>query len=198
MFYTYQYLILINIPSSCINKEMNNKNILFILGCSCLVTAILLLSTNSNIAFSQQQQVQTSSQPHDSVTVLMEGKTIPGRNFIHLYDSTPSSIASGHVAAHLPCDGSGEATVKVVGGIAPDVEPLNMTLVDQMSTLGNICMYHVDIPQQNATAITDIALLNPVEQSVLLPAATSVVIHVSEFAAAAAAGGEGEHAAAGH
>jgi hypothetical protein len=173
---------------------MNNKNILSILGCSCLVTAILLLSTNSNIAFSQQQQVQTS-QPHDSVTVLMKGKTIPGRNFIHLYDSTPSSIASGHVAAHLPCDGSGEATVKVVGGIAPDVQPLNMTLVDQMSTLGNICMYHVDIPQQNGTAITDIALLNPVEQSLLLPEATSVVIHVSEFAAA---GGEGEHAAAGH
>jgi hypothetical protein len=171
------------------------KNIISILGCSLLITTILLLSTNSNIAFSQQQ-VQTS-QPHDSETVLMDGKTIPGRGFIHLYDSTPSNIASGHVAAHLPCDGSGEATVKVVGGIAPDVAPLNMTLVDQMSTLGNICMYHVDIPQQNGTSITDIALLNPVEQSVLLPEATSVVIHVSEFAVAAA-GGEGEHAAAGH
>jgi len=77
----------------------------------------------------------------------MEGKTIPGRNFIHLYDSTPSSITAGHVAAHLPCDGSGEATVKVAGGIAPDVAPLNMTLVDQMSIPGNICMYNVDIPQ---------------------------------------------------
>jgi hypothetical protein len=168
---------------------MNNKNIISILGCSFLVTTILLLSTNSNIAFSQQQ-VQTS-QSHDSVTVLMDGKTIPGRNFIHLYDSTPSSISSGHVAAHLPCDGGGEATVQVVGGIAPDVTPLNMTLVEQMSTLGNICMYHVDIPQQNGTAITDIALLNPAEQSIVLPDATSVVIHVSEFAAA---GGEGEHA----
>ena len=173
---------------------MNKKNIISILGCSFLVTTILLLSTNSNIAFSQQEQVQTS-QPHDSVTVLMEGKTIPGRNFIHLYDSTPSSISSGHVAAHLPCDGSGEATVQVVGGIAPDVAPLNMSLVDQMSTLGNICMYHVDIPQQNGTSITDIALLNPAEQSIILPAATSVVIHVSQFAAA---GGEEVHTAAGH
>ena len=172
---------------------MNKKNIISILGCSFLVTTILLLSTNSNIAFSQQQ-VQIS-QSHDSVTVLMDGKTIPGRNFIHLYDSTPSSISSGHVAAHLPCDGSGEATVEVVGGIAPDVAPLNMTLVDQMSTLGNICMYHVDIPQQNGTSITDIALLNPAEQSIILPAATSVVIHVSHFAAAA--GGE-VHTAAGH
>jgi hypothetical protein len=56
-------------------------------------------------------------------------------------------------------------------------------------------MYHVDIPQQNGTSITDIALLNPAEQSIILPAATSVVIHVSEFAAAA--GGE-VHTAAGH
>ena len=174
---------------------MNKKNIISILGCSFLVTTILLLSTNSNITFSQQEQVQTS-QSHDSLTVLMDGKTIPGRNFIHLYDSTPSSISSGHVAAHLPCDGGGEATVQVVGGIAPDVTPLNMTLVDQMSTLGNICMYHVDIPQQNGTSITDIALLNPAEQSIILPAATSVVIHVSQFAAAA--GGEEVHTAAGH
>ena len=173
---------------------MNKKNIISILGCSLLITTILLLSTNSNIAFSQQEQVQ-ASQPHDSVTVLMEGKTIPGRNFIHLYDSTPSSISSGHVAAHLPCDGGGEATVQVVGGIAPDVAPLNMTLVEQMSTLGNTCMYHVDIPQQNGTSITDIALLNPAEQSIILPAATSVVIHVSQFAAA---GGEEVHTAAGH
>jgi hypothetical protein len=171
---------------------MYKKNFISIFGYSFLVTALLLLSTNinnSNIAFSQQEQAQFS-QARDSVTVLMDGKTIPGRNFIHLYDSTPSPIASGHVAAHLPCDASGEATIKVVGGIAPDVAPLNMTLVDQMSILGNICMYHVDIPQQNTTSITDIALLNPAEQSIILPDATSVVIHVSEFAA----GGEGEHA----
>src|SRR5215203_6852085 len=156
---------------------------------------LLSTSSSSNIAFGQQEEAQTSSQPHDSITVLMEGKTIPGNNFIHLYDSTPSSIAAGHVAAHLPCGSNGEATVKVVGGIAPDVQPLNMILVDQMSTLGNICMYHVDIPQQNGTNITDIALLNPAEQSIILPDATSIVIHVSEFAAA---GGEEEHAAAGH
>ena len=71
---------------------MNKKNIISILECSLLITTIMLLSTNSNIAFSQQQQVQTS-QPHDSVTVLMDGKTIPGKNFIHLYDSTPSPIS---------------------------------------------------------------------------------------------------------
>jgi hypothetical protein len=93
-----------------------------------------------------QQQATRPSQAQDSVTVPMDGKAIPGKNFIHLYDSTPSSIAVGHVAAHLPCDGNGESTVKVVGGIAPNVAPLNLTRVDKMSVLGTICMYHLIYP----------------------------------------------------
>jgi hypothetical protein len=143
---------------------------------------LFLLTPSANyVALSQEIQ---PTQAHDSVTVLMDGKVIPGKNFLHLYDSTPSSIRLGHVAAHLPCDGNGEEIVKVVGGVAPNVSPLNLTLVDQMSSLGNICMYHTDIPtaaQQQNTTITDIALLNPTEQNITLPDATSVVIHVSEF-----------------
>lgn len=42
-------------------------------------------------------------------------------------------------------------------------------------------MYHADIPQPNSKAITDVALLNPTEQSITLTDATTVVIHVSEF-----------------
>ena len=38
----------------------------------------------------------------------------------------------GHVAAHLPCDDKGDSTVKVVAGVAPDVSPVNMTLVEQL------------------------------------------------------------------
>jgi hypothetical protein len=171
------------------------EKIVSIFGSSLLVIAALLsLSTydsnNNNIALGQQQAIPPS-QTQDSVTVLMDGKAILGKNFIHLYDSTPSSIALGHVAAHLPCDGNGESTVKVVAGVAPNVAPLNLTRVDEMSILGTICMYHADLPspsQQNAT-ITDIALLNPTEQSIVLPDTTSVVIHVSEFASATA----GEH-----
>lgn len=87
------------------------------------------------------------------------------------------------MAAHLPCDSGGDTTVKMVGGIAPDISPLNMTRVDKLSVLGTVCMYHVDIPQQKGTSITDIALLNPTEQSITLPDTTSIVIHVSEFGA---------------
>ncbi len=110
----------------------------------------------------------------------MDGKTIPSKGFIHLYDSTPSTITVGHVAAHLPCDNKGDSTVKVVAGVAPIVAPLNLTLVEPLSAKGDLCMYHTDLPPKNET-ITDIALLNPTEKSITLPDTTSVVIHVSDF-----------------
>ena len=157
------------------------------------ILAIVIAINNNNdspILNAKGQELKketTSSQGQDSITVLLDGKTIPSKSFILLYDSTPSIISVGHVAAHLPCDAGGNTTVKVVGGIAPDVSPLNLTRVDELSVLGIVCMYHADIPQQNGTAITDVALLNPTEQSITLPDATTVVIHVSEFGAGAGA-----------
>ena len=160
---------------------------------ACLVLAILgiaiSVNNNYNSVFYAKGQVTekepTSSGGQDSVSVLLDGKTIPSKSFIHMYDSTPSTISVGHVAAHLPCDSGGDTTLNVVAGIAPDLSPLNLTLVDMLSVVGTVCMYHADIPQQNSTAITDIALLNPTDQTITLPDTTTVVIHVSEFAVGA-------------
>ena len=60
----------------------------------------------------------------------------------------------------------------------PNIPPLNMTLDLHMSTLGSVCMYHLDIMQQNDSKITDIGLQNPTEEYITLPPMTSVVIHV--------------------
>ena len=38
----------------------------------------------------------------DSTAMLLAGETIPSGSFIHLYDSTPDAIATGHVAAKIP------------------------------------------------------------------------------------------------
>jgi hypothetical protein len=145
-----------------------------------MIASLALLTLAINGIFNHIGVQAVSSSGHDSVTVLMDGKTIPSKGFIHLYDSTPSTITVGHVAAHIPCDNKGDSTVKVVAGVAPNVSPLTLTLVDQLSVKGTICMYHTDLPPKNQT-ITDIALLNPTEKSVTLPDTTSVVIHVSEF-----------------
>ena len=153
--------------------------------CSTLYFAILaggiaMIFATFDVASAQAPQI---SQSQDSVTVLIDGKVIPSKSFVHLYDSTPSKISVGHVAAHLPCDSNGETKLKVVGGVAPNVMPLELERVDQLSVLGIICMYHADLPQKNNTEITDIALLNPTDTSITLPDTSSVVIHVSEFTA---------------
>ena len=174
---------------------MNKKNIISIFGCSFLVTAIILSTNNVNIAFSQHEAQTTDI--YDSQTILLDGKVIPAKNFIHLYTSAPSNIASAHIQAHIPCDSNGVSQLEVLGGmmIMPDMPPLNMTL-DPMSTPGMICMYHLDITEQNGSKITDIALLNPTEQDIMLPNMTSAVIHVSEIATDKA--GEEEHTATSH
>src|SRR5215208_4693686 len=178
---------------------MNNKNIISIFGCTFLIAALILSTNNVNIAFSQHEAQTTDI--YDSQTILLDGKVIPAKNFIHLYTSAPSNIASAHMQAHIPCDSNGVSPLEVLGGmmIMPDLPPLNMTL-DPMSTPGMICMYHLDITQQNGSQITDIALLNPTEQDIMLPNMTSAVIHVSGIATSQAGegGGEEEHTATSH
>ena len=174
---------------------MNKKNIISIFGCSFLVTAIILSTNNVNIAFSQHEAQTTDI--YDSQTILLDGKVIHAKSFIHLYSSAPSNIASAHIQAHIPCDSNGVSPLEVLGGmmIMPDLPPLNMTL-DPMSTPGMICMYHLDITEQNGSKVTDIALLNPTEQDIMLPNMTSAVIHVSKIATDKA--GEEEPTATSH
>ena len=57
----------------------------------------------------------------DSTAVLLAGETIPGGSFIHLYDSTPDAIATGHVAAKIPCDDNSNATLTILTGSAPKI-----------------------------------------------------------------------------
>jgi hypothetical protein len=57
----------------------------------------------------------------DSQTILLEGKTIPAKDFIHLYDSTPYMIMNGHIAMKVPCDASSKPAVNVLIGSAPNV-----------------------------------------------------------------------------
>ena len=79
---------------------MNKKNIISIFGFSFIISAIILsTANNNNIAFSQHEmhemhEAQTS-EVFDSVTVLLDGKSIPPKNFVALYTSAPSKISLG-------------------------------------------------------------------------------------------------------
>ncbi len=127
----------------------------------------------------------------DSVFALLTDQTIPAGSFIHLYDTTPYSIRSGHIAAKIPCDDNSTPLLNILVGVAPNLAPAPLELVPPLSTAGELCLYHVDLPppaQANATSanatttmITDIAIQNPGDEDITLPPISTVVIGVNEI-----------------
>jgi hypothetical protein len=132
----------------------------------------------------------------DSTAILLAGQTIPGGSFIHLYDSTPDAIATGHVAAKIPCDENSNATLTILTGSAPNVQPTELELLPELSTPGELCLYHADLAsEQGGNLTTDIAIQNAGEEDVELPATSTVVIGVNKVLPGAAEEHEAEAAA---
>src|SRR5918912_2966006 len=145
--------------------------------------ALIFMSNNNstyNIANAQGSQ-QQKNVVRDSQTILLEGKTIPANDYIHLYDSTPYMITNGHIAAKLPCDTNNTSPLKILIGQAPNLKPAELEFVKPLSTPGKMCIYHVDVPSKAGEAVTDIAIQNPTNSEIKLPAASSVVIGVNEI-----------------
>lgn len=131
----------------------------------------------------------------DSVFALLTDQTIPSNGFIHLYDTTPYSIRDGHIAAKIPCDDDSAPLLNILVGVAPNLAPASLELVPTLSTPGELCLYHTDLPAAaqanttastnatttNATMITDIAIQNPSDEDVTLPSTSTVVIGVNEI-----------------
>lgn len=119
----------------------------------------------------------------DSQTILLEGKTIPAKDFIHLYDSTPYMIMNGHIAMKIPCDTSSKPAVNVLIGSAPDVKPVQPELIKELSKPGSMCLYHVDVGSDVAKKIiqTDIAIQNPTNSTITFPPTSTFVIGINEI-----------------
>ena len=148
----------------------------------------------------------------DSVFALLADQTIPASGFIHLYDTTPYSIINGHVAAKIPCDDESAPLLNILVGAAPQFTPAPLELVANLSTAGELCLYHVDLPapgpeqQANTTnttttaaaanttgaIITDIAIQNPGDEDITLPSTSTVVIGINEIEKGAHTHEEGE------
>jgi hypothetical protein len=136
------------------------------------------------------------SEVRDSTAILLAGQTIPGGSFIHLYDSTPDAIATGHVAAKIPCNEDSNATLTILTGSAPNVQPTELELVPELSTPGDLCLYHADLAsEQGGNMTTDIAIQNAGDEDVELPATSTVVIGVNKVLPGAAEKHEAEEAA---
>jgi hypothetical protein len=154
----------------------------------------------------------TTTTVRDSVFALLADQTIPASGFIHLYDTTPYSIKNGHVAAKIPCDDESAPLLNILVGAAPQFTPAPLELVANLSTAGELCLYHVDLPapgpeqQANTTnttttaaantttaaIITDIAIQNPGDEDITLPSTSTVVIGINEIEKGAHTHEEGE------
>lgn len=160
------------------------------------ILAILILST-LNISNAGNLQVNAQEEEHaaeatmtnategnvvrDSEAVLLEGLTIPSQGFIHLYDSTPYMITNGHVAANIPCEDNSTASLNILIGQAPNLTNAELENIPELSNPGTMCLYHADIPPAQNFTVTDIAVQNPADSDLELPASSTIVIGVNEI-----------------
>jgi hypothetical protein len=155
-----------------------------------LGSASVLIATSQYS--SAQESQEKSTVVRDSQTIILEGKTIPAKDYIHLYDTTPYMIMVGHVAVKLPCDSKSESPYKILIGQAPNLVPAEFELIKELSKPGQMCLYHVDVEstmQGEHGIITDIALQNPTDKEVKFGQTATVVIGVDEIMPGAEEGG---------
>jgi hypothetical protein len=116
-------------------------------------------------------------------TVPLENLSLTPGDFIILADSTPVPIESAHISMNVPCHQvlasesnntmTGTDTnlvpssdIKVIAGIAPDLQPATLEYIDELSRPeNNKCTYHVQLPQIADQQITDVAIINDGNQT---------------------------------
>jgi hypothetical protein len=176
------------------------------------LTPALAQQATTNATTTQEQEhtsnktaTEGTTVVRDSVFALLAGETIPAGSFIHLYDTTPYHINNGHIAAKIPCGDDSAPLLTILVGVAPNFTPAPLQLVASLSTPGELCLYHADLPphllslnQTNATTttatanatstsmITDIAIQNPGDEDITLPDTSTVVIGINEIGKGAA------------
>ena len=118
----------------------------------------------------------------DSVTLLLDGKSLPKGDFIELYDSTPYKIVNGHFVAKVPCTTKSQSEVDLLTGQAPNFKSSNAELVSELSTPGKLCVYHVDLLSGSNNTITDVAIKNNSTKDIIFPSTSSVGVGVNTIA----------------
>ncbi|HEY7572208.1 MAG TPA: hypothetical protein VH796_12655 [Nitrososphaeraceae archaeon] len=125
----------------------------------------------------------------DSSTILLSNQILPPKDYVHIYDSLPYKITSGHLTAKLSCDTKSKPTLKIYTGKIPVLRQSSLHVLKEMSKPGYMCLYYLDIPpkdgaeqalNRNSTNIvTDVVLYNPTNVKQILLNTSSIVIGLS-------------------
>lgn len=139
-------------------------------------------SSNNMTSMNMASGAHGTTVTRDSVTLLLDGKTLPKDQFIELYDSTPSKIVTGHFVAKVPCNSKGHSEVDILTGEAPNLKSTNAEFVSPLSTPGKLCLYHVDLMPDGKNTITDVAIKNNSTKDIVFPPTSSVSVRVNSIA----------------
>ena len=143
---------------------------------------------------SQKKNKETSMQSsipavRQSAILILAHQIIPPKDFIPLYDTSLDKIADAHISAKIPCNGNSSSTLELLIGHTPDIKPVKLEPVKELSKPGYLCMYHTDIGSThnsssdkiNNTTITNILLRNPSDYRIILPNTSTIIIDVNEI-----------------
>src|ERR671931_713944 len=151
-------------------------------------------STNSSLAeqtkldsaMSQQiarslDYVHKSDTNMASLTIPLHDVNLSANQFILLYDSTPYA-SKGHIALSLPCDTNtpNVPMFQVLVGRAPDLTPLALGYISQISVAPQMCIYHGQFGFGSGYPVTDIVLKNISGKIISLEGPNSVAISTHE------------------
>src|ERR687888_2170008 len=116
------------------------------------------------------------------LTVPLHGVNLSANQFILLYDSTPYA-SKGHLALNLPCDANSPDVpiYQVLAGRAPDLAPLALGYISQISVAPQMCIYHGQFGFGSGYPVTDIVLKNISGKTVSLGGPHSAAISTHEF-----------------
>jgi hypothetical protein len=146
----------------------------------------VLTLVNKNKETNMQIRIPAVRQP---AILMLAHQIIPPKDFIPLYDSSIYKIADAHISAKIPCNGNSSSTLELLAGHTPDIKPVKLEPVKELSKPGYLCMYHTDIGlthnssgnKTNSTTISNILLHNPSDYRVILPNTSTVIIDISEI-----------------
>ena len=145
------------------------------------------LAEQSKLDSAMSQQIASSlDYVHKSdiniapLTVPLHGVNLSANQFILLYDSTPYA-SKGHIALNLPCDANtpNVPIFQVLVGRAPDLTPLALGYISQISSVPQMCVYHGQFGFGDP--VTDIVLKNISGKTIGLTGPHSVAISTHEF-----------------
>jgi hypothetical protein len=117
-----------------------------------------------------------------SVTITLEGLRLEAGQFIELTDTTPVLVTAAHATINVPCQNGDdpESDIAVVAGVAPDLEPVELEFIAELSDPEDNCTYHVDIPEDEDDDVTDISIINPEDKTVKFGSGNFATISITE------------------